>query len=343
MKDLEVLDWIETRAGKVPVVPATLSRADRWGGAKAILGLNRMRYAVQPGLYAIGNPGEESPVLATANYKLTFDTLRSNLEGLDAWIMVLDTRGINVWCAAGKGTFGTAEMVERIVRTGLRRTVSHREILAPQLGATGVAAHEVRKRSGFKVIFGPVRASDIPEFLGAGMVATREMRRVRFPLLDRLRLAPVDIGQRLRNMLIVIAVLAALSGLSRSGYSFGAVLTDGLRAGGLLLAAYLAANVLGLALLPWLPGRSFSFKGFVLGILLFAAALLAGAAGAGLIENAAWALMICSLSSFIVMNFTGCSTYTSLSGVRKEMRIALPLQIASAIIGIGLWVTARLM
>ena len=66
-----------------------------------------MNYKVDPGLYAIGNPNERSPVLVTANYKMSFDNLREALPGRDAWILVLDTRGINVWCAAGKGTFGT--------------------------------------------------------------------------------------------------------------------------------------------------------------------------------------------------------------------------------------------
>ena len=215
---------VDTKAGKVLRVSTELNRADKWGTLKAVLGLNRMKYAVEPGLYAVGDPGEQSPVMASANYKLSFDTLRKNLDGLDAWIMVLDTKGINVWCAAGKGTFGTAEMVNRIVRTGLRRVVTHRTLIAPQLGATGVAAHEVKKRSEFRVVFGPVRAFDIRAFLDAGMVATPEMRRVRFPLADRLRLVPVDIIQRLRNLLLVIAGFFLLAGLNRNGYSPGMAL-----------------------------------------------------------------------------------------------------------------------
>ena len=66
-----------------------------------------MRFAVDPGLYALRNPGEQAPVLVTANYKMSFDRLRQALPGRDAWILVLDTNGINVWCAAGKGTFAT--------------------------------------------------------------------------------------------------------------------------------------------------------------------------------------------------------------------------------------------
>ena len=78
-----------------------------------------MHYTVEPGLYAVGKPDERSPVLVTANYKLSFDKLRNELTGRNVWILVLDTKGINVWCSAGKGTFGTMELVGRIESTGL--------------------------------------------------------------------------------------------------------------------------------------------------------------------------------------------------------------------------------
>ena len=130
-----------------------------------------MHYAVDPGLYAVGNPDGESPVLVTANYKMSFDMLREALPNRNAWILVLDTKGINVWCAAGKGTFGTTELVNRIASSGLPRIVSHRELIVPQLSGPGVAAHEVKRLSGFKVIYGPIRAADLPNFLDRGFKA----------------------------------------------------------------------------------------------------------------------------------------------------------------------------
>jgi acetyl-CoA decarbonylase/synthase complex subunit gamma len=278
--------------------------------------------------------------MVTANFKLSFDALRHSLHGIDAWIMVLDTRGINVWCAAGKGTFGTAEVVNRIEQSGLRGVVDQRTLILPQLGATGVAAHEVKKQWTFRVVFGAVRAADIPAFLQAGMKATPEMRRVRFTIGDRLKLVPVEITQRTGKAVLVMAASFLLAGLSRSGYSLRLALADGSRAVLNLLIIYLAANVLGLALLPWVPGRSFSFKGMVLGLALFAAALAAGLGG-GRLETVSWIFLYSSLTSFIVMNFTGSTTYTCLSGVKKEMKLAVPLQIVSAIIGVGLWIAAR--
>ena len=64
----------------------------------------------------------------TANYKLSFDALRSQLADLDAWILVLETNGINVWCAAGKGTFGTDELVHRIRECQLEKVVKTRNL-----------------------------------------------------------------------------------------------------------------------------------------------------------------------------------------------------------------------
>jgi len=335
-----VTGGIDTSTGPVPVVATMLSRSDRWGTAKAMLGAGRMNYRVEPGLYAVGAPSASSPVTVTANYKLSFDALRSSLHGLDAWILVLDTRGINVWCAAGKGTFGTAEMVNRVVRSGLSRVVDHRILIVPQLGATGVAAHEVLKLSTFRVIFGPVRAHDIPAFLEAGMKATPEMRRIRFTLLDRLKLVPVEITQRAHNAALVMAAAFLLAGVGRSGYSPLGAVADGSRTVLNLLIIYLAANALGPTLLPWIPGHSFSFKGMLLGLVLFAASFAGGLTGDAL-ETVSWVFLYPAMTSFIVMNFTGSTTYTSLSGVKKEMNLALPLQIASAIIGTVLWIAVR--
>lgn len=123
-----------------------------------------MHYQVPPGLYAVGNPDPAAPVLVSANYKLSFDRLRRELNGFNLWILVVDTKGINVWCAAGKGTFGTGELVRRIEQTRLSQVVTGRTLILPQLAAPGVAAHEVLQRSGFKVVYGPVRAADLRSF-----------------------------------------------------------------------------------------------------------------------------------------------------------------------------------
>ena len=164
---------------------STLTLANRWDHWLARWGVDRSGHRVAPGLYALGNPTPDSPVFVTANYTLSFDALRSELVGVDGHILVLDTKGINVWCAAGKGTFGTEELVHRIEVSQLRGLVAHRTLILPQLGAPGIAAHEVKQRSGFKVEYGPVRAADLPAYLQTHQ-ASPEMRQVLFPLVDRL-------------------------------------------------------------------------------------------------------------------------------------------------------------
>lgn len=340
-----VVGMADTSAGPVPRVATTLCWPDRLGAWKARWGMGRMHYWVKPRLYAVGSPNEESAVFVTANYKMTFDRLRASLAGRDAWVLVLDTRGINVWCAAGKGTFGTDELVQRIEVTGLGSIVNHRQLIVPQLGAVGVAAHEVCKRSGFRVTYGPVRAEDLPAFIEAGMKATPEMRRVEFPLRDRLSVAVVELVIASRYVSWVVLALLLLGGLGPDGYSLSRMITAGGMAAAMFLLAFLAGTILGPVLLPWLPGRSFSVKGIWIGLLL--AAGLGGLTwaaperfptGIGLI---AWLVILPVVTSFTVMNYTGSSTYTSLSGVRHEMRRAVPLQAVGSLLGGILWLAGR--
>jgi len=326
---------METAVGTVPDVGTTLTLADRLGALRVRLNIARMGYIVEPGLYAVGSPGPDSPVLASANYKLSFDALRRELDGIDAWLLVLDTRGINVWCAAGKGTFGTVELSRKIIETRLAGLVSHRTVIVPQLGAPGVSAHEVRTFTGFRVVYGPVRASDLPAFLAAGNKATPEMRRVTFPLRDRLALTGVELSIIARpKILLALVVAGVLLGIGVDPvFSLGRMATRG---GGLLVVAataVVAGGVLTPALLPWVPGRMFSLKGALVGGAS-AVAVLTVAARLGMRVDAwlaaAAVLAVTAASSYVAMNFTGSSTFTSLSGVQHEMRRALPLQAVAA-------------
>ena len=244
---------VRTAAGPIPQVSVRIGSTDRWGTVKVRFGAGRMHYTVDPGAYAVGDPGPDSPVLVTANYKLTFDTVRRNLSGLDAWILVLDTKGVNVWCAAGKGTFGTNELVRQISKTGLAQIVNHRTLILPQLGATGVAAHDVAKRTGFHIVYGPVRAADIKEFIGAGNHATKEMRRVRFPLADRLVLTPVEFVNALKPSLLAAGILFLVNLILPNPFG----LTDVISYMGALFAGCLLTP----ALLPWIPEEPLHGKG----------------------------------------------------------------------------------
>jgi hypothetical protein len=251
---------------------------------------------------------------------------------------VLDTYGINVWCAAGKGTFGTDEVVKRVELSGLAQTVSHGTLVLPQLGAPGVSAPEVRRRTGFRVVWGPVLASDLPAFLDGGMRATTEMRRIRFPLRDRLVLVPVELAAVAGTALAIVAGAVVAGSFAARGFALANSLATLLPAAVVVLATMAAGGVVTPLLLPWLPPRMFSAKGALVGAV---AALLVLPWFTGVLHSlglGAAALFMIAGSSFIAMNFTGTSTFTSLSGVQKEMRAWLPLQVGAAVVAALLWI-----
>ena len=304
-----------TAAAKIFPTTGRLSARNRWDHFLARLGWKRGEHRVEPGLYALGQPTPDSPVFVTANYTLSFDALRASLDGVDAYILVLDTKGINVWCAAGKGTFGTEEIVQRVFATGLKNVVNHRKLILPQLGAPGVAAHEVKKSTGFWIEYGPVRASDLPEYLKTHK-ATPEMRRVEFPLRERLVLIPVEIVQTFLPTLLAAVVLYFLGGWVSSLAA---------------AAAVFAGIVLFPILLPWLPTHNFSTKGFLLGglaALPFALSVFLRHPNWTWYRQAGQALEFLLampvVTAFIALNFTGSTTFTSRSGVKREMFAYIP-------------------
>ena len=329
---------VETPAGPVPRVHSRIGRRDILGRWKVRWGIGRDRYRVAPGLYALGAPDGNAPVLVTANYKLTFDVVRRDAAGLDAWILVLDTRGINVWCAAGEGTFGTGEVIRRVTEARLAEVVNHRRLLLPQLGAPGVAAHEVRKGCGFSVTYGPVRAGDIRSFLEAGGEASPSMRRVVFPTMDRLVLTPVEITGLLRPAGWAAAGLFLLAGVGPGIFSPGAAWERGFGAVAALAAGILAGAVVTPVLLPWLPGRAFSVKGGLAGGVLAACAVMWQRGSLHAPAALALLLAMTAVSSFVAMNFTGATPFTSPSGVEKEMRRALPVQAGLTALAGLLWI-----
>ncbi|MBP7734392.1 MAG: acetyl-CoA synthase subunit gamma [Spirochaetes bacterium] len=326
---------LNTPSGLVPLITAEWSGKDRWGQVRARMTSFRMDYIVRPGLYAIGKPDASSEIFVSANYKLSFDILRRELKGLDGWILVLDTRGINVWCAAGKGTFGTDELVKRIIASNLSSLVTHRRVIIPQLGATGVKASEVKKKTGFSVCFGPVEASDIKGYFAAGRHAMPSMRRIRFGLAERLVLVPMELNQAMRIFPLAALIILALFGLQPSGILFYNAWFEGWSFLALTLVAVFAGAVLTPALLPVIPSRSFAMKGLITGAALTAPLLFLTPTGRSSWFFQSSALVLFPLlSSYLALQFTGATTFTTISGVKKELAIWLPIYIAGLALSI---------
>jgi hypothetical protein len=246
---------------------------------------------------------------------------------MNAWILVIDTDGINVWCAAGKGTFGTEELICRIEKTGLASLVAHRRLIVPQLGAPGVNAAEVKKATGFRVAFGPVRADDIAQYVANGYKAEGHMRQMQFPFLERLALTPMELVPILKKFLTALVVIFFLFGLDSSGINFRKGISEGYPFFIALFISLITGTALTPTLLPYIPGRAFAFKGWLAGISAIGLYSLY-AFNSQLITDTLFYVMLIFfplLSSFLALLFTGSATHTSMYGVRKELKYALPV------------------
>lgn len=300
----------------------------------------RMKYRVEPALYSLGEPDEDSDIFVSANYKLSFDILRKALKGFSVWIVVLDTKGINVWCAAAKGTFGAEELSMRINKVGLTGVVKHRRIIVPQLGAVGINSDAVFKQTGFKVLFGPVYAKDIKGYLNAGRKKTFEMRKINFSITDRLILTPIEIAPSMKKFLIFTLAVLLFFGLQPSGILFKDAWVSGWPFLLLGVESIIAGVFITPILLPFIPFRSFAVKGWIVGILLllFTVFSLNMHEQKNILIFMAEVIFFPMASSYLALQFTGSTTFTNISGVKKELKIVLPVYLISAFISIALLV-----
>jgi ubiquinone/menaquinone biosynthesis C-methylase UbiE len=243
------------------------------------------------GLYRIGSPDRKSPVLVTGNYELTVRRLVSAIDGsVDCWLVVANSRGINVWCAAGGGHFTAEDVIAAIKTSGVTEVVNHHALILPQLCANGVDGWKIRKETHWGVHWGPVRASDIPAYLTAGRKKTEAVRHVAFPLKARLEMTTVT--------LIVYAIMLAIPFvIFWRPYALPLL---GLTA---VLAYFYGV------FLPWIPGRDGLGKGVVLAALTLIG-LVTWSLGWGHLSPGAllnWSLGLGFLAFFVGAEFQGMS------------------------------------
>lgn len=290
----------------------------------ALSGIIRDNYRVSPGLYALGRPDRNSPVLVSCNYKLTLDVLRREMKKRSCWILVVETFGINVWCAAGKKSFSTREVARRVRQSGLDKVVDHRILIIPQLAAPSVAAHELRGLCGFKGVFGPIRAKDLPGFIDNEMKADPGMREVKFPFSERMKVAMVEVFSARKFMAWTMLICFLLAAAGPGGLSLQGTAMSALGAFAVVLTGFLTGTFLVPAILPLLKARAFAAKGLLAGfpVGVVTALVLARSLPEGLAAVAGAAAM----SSWFAMHYTGSTPFTSLSGVDREMRLYIPVQ-----------------
>jgi len=253
-----------------------MSRAGAPGGRRAGFGtglrdlfLRMLPHRAPTGLRAVGRPGRDAPVLVTGNYALTVRRVVRALRGRDAWLLCADSRGINVWCAAGGGHLTHHDIIAAVRVADLARRVDHRDLVLPQLCATGVERRRVAEVTGFHVRWGPARLEDLPAYLDRGRRVVRGERRMRFPPSERLEMA-VAWGWPL------LASAAGLTALLR-GWALAASVGAALTAS--VAGLYLAVPRLRLSgAARWAAFAVLAALGYGVGVV---ASLLLGAAGAG--------------------------------------------------------------
>lgn len=334
-------EYLDTPIGSISSISSELLYKDKLEHFGVMWGYKRNNYMIKPGIYAIGNPKPSSLVIVSCNYKLTFDILRKDLRNVDCWLLILETNGVNVWCASGKGTFGTEELIRRIRKVKLESLVNHRVLILPQLGASGVDVSKLKKETGFRGIFGPIRSEDIEDYIKNKFKASKEMRNVKFTISDRAKLTPLSFVQNIKYYfvaLVIILLMNVIGGTVSLGIGELIKITI-IQSIPMLLATVVAAMIFPIAL-PVIPFKSFALKGFVLS--LFFLGVLSSMSYNFMIQNnmyfLGYSLITIALVTNICLNFTGSTTYTSFSGVVKETLWALPACIAFSIIGVILMI-----
>ena len=172
------------------------------------------RVPIEPGIYQSGNPNENSPIIVTANYEFTYIKVMRDLKGLDAWVLCVDSNGINVWCAARGNDFGNIQLLEAIEATDIKNITQRKTLLLPQLSAGGVAVPQLPKNSEkfpFRVRYGPVWSKDIRRFLDENPIQKPErMKLAKFTLYHRTRAGLTHISFLFRKLFILPLITLAL-------------------------------------------------------------------------------------------------------------------------------------
>lgn len=334
--DHAIIKWVKIENMSVPFISTELSFIDRWETVKVRLGINRDDYKVPTGLYGIGNPKIDSDILVTCNYKLTFDQLRNDLKNQDLWLLILDTKGVNVWCAAGKGTFSSKELIYQLDKWKVKELLKNNRIILPQLGAPSIEPHKIKKIYGVDIEYGPIRSSDFISYKESDYQATSKMRLVSFNLRDRMVLTPLEFINHFKYFLYSLVIVFILNVLG-FGIDFIVVAP--------VLLSLIVGTFLFPMLLPFLPFRSFSLNGMLLGVPITAMIVWGENVfrmPSSIFLKLGYAIINLCLVSYLSFNFTGSTTFTSLSGVKIEskyfkvlFKIGIFLSLVFLLIGLG--------
>ena len=147
------------------------------------------RFPCEPDTVLIGNPDKSSPVLVTCNFDYTVRHLKDYLEKeqLDCFLLVVNTKGTNVWCAAAEGIFTTDTVLSHLKVYNVGELVNHHQLILPQLSVAGVKRKELQEH-GWEGIYGPVYFADLKEFLNNGLTKNKDMEALEYGYWERFKM-----------------------------------------------------------------------------------------------------------------------------------------------------------
>jgi len=121
---------------------------------------------VTQGIYEIGAPDENSPVLVTTNFSLTYFIVSGEIEGsrVPSWLLIMDTEGLSVMTAWAAGKFAGDAVGAFVKKCGIADKVAHKKIIIPGYAAS-ISGEMEEELPGWEIIIGPRDASLIPKFL----------------------------------------------------------------------------------------------------------------------------------------------------------------------------------
>jgi acetyl-CoA decarbonylase/synthase, CODH/ACS complex subunit gamma len=126
---------------------------------------------MQQGIYPIGNPTEDSPVLVTTNFALTYFIVSGEIEGsrVPSWLLVMDTEGLSVLTAWAAGKFVGDAIGQFVKKSGIAEKVKHKKIVIPGFVAAVSGDLEEELGAEWEVKIGPREAAHLPAYLKMGV------------------------------------------------------------------------------------------------------------------------------------------------------------------------------
>ncbi|MFX0104876.1 MAG: methyltransferase domain-containing protein [Candidatus Hodarchaeota archaeon] len=293
---------------------------------------------IEPGIYQSGNPDENSPIIVTANYVYTYIKLMRAIKGIDAWVLCVDSKGINVWCAARGNNFGNKQLIEAVDATGITKITKKKTLILPQLSAGGITAPLIKSEAPdfpYNILYGPVWAKYLPQFLKERPAHKPDsMKLARFTGSHRLRAWITHTTFLFRKIFLFPSIglflLLILVGL------FGALSAIKLWILGEFLLWIVITNALIAILFPITNfTRKFITKGFVFGVINIS--LFSGISLFLQYSLPSIFLSLCLyfwLAFFSTMSFSGYTMATSPREIQDEYPIFSKINMTLLIIGL---------